>query len=629
VDTVTFLPIVERELRVAARKRSTFWVRIVAALVALVIGGGLLLLSTVGPLGSGRAMLGRTLFGTLTWLSLAVALSAGLFFTSDCLSEEKREGTIGLLFLTDLNGLDVVLGKLLATSLRGFYALLAVFPIVAVTLLMGGVTGPEFWKTMLALINALLVSLAAGLLVSALSRDSQKALGGTLLLLLLLAAGGPIGDAAIAAVTTRGVDPVLRLSSPVHLFLTASGWGGVSFGMGFLVNQGLAWTLLALTCVVLPRAWQEKTTKKPTATGAWAQWWKYGSARRRSSLRRRLIGINPVLWLGCRERWQTVALWTVVLCLTGGFAVVLAGDDRSWWWMGWTYFAGAVSLIVYLGMASQAGRFFVEAKRTGLIELLLASPLTAPQIVQGQWRALARMFGPALTLCLALQFVGGYLVQKKTWSRLTAATAARTARVPSTAMATNAAAGTSAGTNAVATTNLTAVRPSAGAGGVGVTSGALRSPNSFLTLAISVTGTLTVAANLVALTWFGMWMGLNSKNTNLATLKTIVFVQIIPWFAVSFLAGLMVPLLLISTLIKRSPAGGAGMMVWYPFLLSGVATLLYVAKDVAFFIWARKKLHSELRVRAMPIVIPIRRWLPPPLPRAGLTGGPNLNAFRK
>src|SRR6267154_2528052 len=101
---------------------------------------------------------GAVLFGILTWISLGAALSAGLFFTSDCLSEEKRDGTLGFLFLTDLRGYDVVLGKLLATSLRGFYALLAVFPILAITLLLGGVTGEEFWKAMLALINAMLVS---------------------------------------------------------------------------------------------------------------------------------------------------------------------------------------------------------------------------------------------------------------------------------------------------------------------------------------------------------------------------------------------------------------------------------------------------------------------------------------
>ena len=140
---MTFLPIVERELRVAARKRSTFWLRVVAALVSLVIGSAVMILSTVGAFSS--ATLGGVLFGILTWLALGVALSAGLFFTSDCLSEEKREGTLGFLFLTDLRGYDVAGGKLLATSLRGVFALLAVFPILATTLLMGGVTGVQFW----------------------------------------------------------------------------------------------------------------------------------------------------------------------------------------------------------------------------------------------------------------------------------------------------------------------------------------------------------------------------------------------------------------------------------------------------------------------------------------------------
>src|SRR5215471_12102820 len=148
---MTFLPVVERELRVAARKRSTFWLRIIAALVGLLIGGACMLLATITPMGLNN--LGTALFSILTYIGVAAALAAGLFLTSDCLSEEKREGTLGFLFLTDLRGYDVVLGKLLATSLRGFYGLLAVFPILAVTLLLGGVTGTQFWKTALALLN--------------------------------------------------------------------------------------------------------------------------------------------------------------------------------------------------------------------------------------------------------------------------------------------------------------------------------------------------------------------------------------------------------------------------------------------------------------------------------------------
>ena len=166
---MTFLPIVDRELRVAARKRNTFWLRVVAALIALVIGGGFMVLSLL-PFGGmtpfgGRGQMGGPLFAVLTWLSLATALSAGLFFTSDCVSEEKREGTLGFLFLTDLRGYDVVLGKLLATSLRCVFGLVAIFPVLAITQLMGGVEATQFWKTLLALVNALFISLAGGLFV--------------------------------------------------------------------------------------------------------------------------------------------------------------------------------------------------------------------------------------------------------------------------------------------------------------------------------------------------------------------------------------------------------------------------------------------------------------------------------
>ena len=212
------LPIVNRELRVAARKRSTFWLRVAAALTALVIGSGCMILGRLQ--GTGTSQMGSALFHVLTWLCLAAGLSAGLFFTSDCLSEEKREGTLGLLFLTDLRGYDVVLGKLLATSLRGFYALLAVLPILAITLLMGGITGAQYWKSALALVNALFVSLAAGMAVSALSRDSQKAMTGTLLVLLLLALGGPVADSIIAGTKRTRLSAALE---PVEPRLCAGG----------------------------------------------------------------------------------------------------------------------------------------------------------------------------------------------------------------------------------------------------------------------------------------------------------------------------------------------------------------------------------------------------------------------
>src|SRR5689334_21600678 len=124
---MTFLPIVERELRVLGRRPSTVWIRFFAALGFLLVW--LLLLGSAH--GTAPADLAQRLLVAFGILAFGFCLLAGVFLTADCLSEEKREGTLGLLFLTDLRGYDVVLGKLMATSVQAVYGLLAIFPILA------------------------------------------------------------------------------------------------------------------------------------------------------------------------------------------------------------------------------------------------------------------------------------------------------------------------------------------------------------------------------------------------------------------------------------------------------------------------------------------------------------------
>src|SRR5260370_32344266 len=188
---MTFLPIVDRELRVASRRNGTYRTRLVVALAASVISGFLLFFYAANP-GITRQLLGQYLFRALSGLALAYSLFAGRLWTADCLSEEKRQGTLGLLFLTDLRGYDVVFGKVVATSLNGFYGLLSVFPVLALPLLMGGVTSGEFWRMVLVLVNTFLFSLAVGIFASAQSRDARKALGRNFILLFLLTAGLPV-----------------------------------------------------------------------------------------------------------------------------------------------------------------------------------------------------------------------------------------------------------------------------------------------------------------------------------------------------------------------------------------------------------------------------------------------------
>ena len=606
---MTFLPIVERELRVAARLRSTFWVRIAAALVAAVIGSAFLWLASASGIGAGGVNVGQILFGVLTWLSLAAALSAGLFFTSDCLSEEKREGTLGFLFLTDLRGYDVVLGKLLVTSLRGFYALLAVFPILAITLLLGGVTGEEFWKAILALINAMFVSLSAGMFVSALSREAQKAMGGTLVLLVLLIVVGPTADWMIAEGWNRPYDPIFSLSSPGFLFVSASRGNPSTFWSSLAANQAIAWLLLGLACVRIPKTWQDQGSRININSGSRACSLKYGRTKARERLRRKLIGLNPVLWLTCREGWQAAVFWILTVCnavLVGGILLRSAQEL----WMLWSYAGGILTLVVYLGTASQASRFFVEARRTGLVELLLATPLTVQQIVQGQWRGMIRMFGIPLALYLSVNLTGAIVAQGEMAKMYGAAT-----------VATAPPAGTTNSTGTTMTTTSMTITTS-------VTSPTSQSVSlspvyRLAMLAICLLATLTVVANLAALMWFGMWSGLNSNSPNLATLKTIVFVQVIPWMVISFASSLAIPLLMLPKLMSGTTVSNPGqMMMWYGLVSSAIATVLALAKDIGFCVWARRRLYSQFRVVAAQSIGSIQPLQPPLPPSSPSPGAP-------
>src|SRR5438034_1912167 len=110
-------------------------------------------------------------------------------FRSDCLSEEKRDGTLGLLFLTDLKGYDVVFGKLAATSVNSIYALVAVVPVISLPVQFGGVTAMELLQSSLVLVNTIFLSLASGIFVSTLSRNERKAMFATIFAVLLLMLG--------------------------------------------------------------------------------------------------------------------------------------------------------------------------------------------------------------------------------------------------------------------------------------------------------------------------------------------------------------------------------------------------------------------------------------------------------
>lgn len=544
---MTFLPIVERELRVLARRRTTYWTRLLAAGLAFVIFAGIMVISELGrrPFGN---QLGTFLFGIFSFLSFLFVCSAGVFLTSDCLSEEKRDGTLGLLFLTDLRGYDVVLGKLFSNSLVAFYGLLAAFPVIGIAFLLGGVTGAEFWRMALALCNALFFSLAAGVLISAISRDTQKAMGGTALLCLLFVVGLPVVDWAMAGRNSAKSEAWFSLASPSLAFGQAQSKGLGNFWTSLAVTHVIGWAFLALACFIAPRSWQESSSKASAGESKLGgRLWFFNSPARRDAFRKRWLADNPIRWLAARDRWLAQSQWLVGL---GAVLVVVvfwlfdlliqstggAAGDVVFGIAYGAYFL--LTALLNLWLASQASRFFVDATRNGALELLLATPLRPEQIVRGQLWSLRRAFLlPAILVLVLGAAVSAWQIMKFTGIR-------------------------------------------AGVGAINPY------PTDFMIQQITAAvGSLaTLVTGLLAVAWFGMWMGLTSKKPTAAVSKTLVFVQILPWLLFLFVQGMLM------FVVFAAMSGSMG--IWLPQLL---VTLLSVGVDVAFILVARKKLLTSFR----------------------------------
>ena len=174
-------PVIHRELRVEARQPFNYWLRPLGAV--LVLGVFVFTIADQGALAAGT---GTRLFESLnTTLFLSIWILVPLL-TADCISRERREGTLDLLFLTQLTPLGIVLGKLVTHALRAGTMILATLPILALPFLVGGISGRQVVSALLLDAGSVCLALAAGLLASCLSKTGIRALFGAEIVSILL-----------------------------------------------------------------------------------------------------------------------------------------------------------------------------------------------------------------------------------------------------------------------------------------------------------------------------------------------------------------------------------------------------------------------------------------------------------
>ncbi|MBL9168428.1 MAG: ABC transporter permease subunit [Verrucomicrobiales bacterium] len=411
---MTFLPIVERELRVASRRAGTHWMRSGAAFAAIAIGA--IVYVTSGQ--QAAAGIGTMIFWSLTTVAGLFCLIAGARSTSDSLSEEKRDGTLGLLFLTDLRGYDVVAGKFVAGSMHSLYALMATLPTLALPLLMGGVTAGEFWRVALVLLNTMFFSLSAGMIASAVTTHERHSAGLCTGIVLFFAAVLPLIGGILGAYYNWSQPPyALILPSPgaAYFYAFAANYPSheAAFAVSLLITHVCGWLFLISAGFIVRNSWQDK----PPASSGWrfgARWvqWSLGNSVQRARHRTRLLEVNAFYWLAARSRIKPALVWATIALAGSGWILGWVKYD-GYWLEPTTYIITAFLLnsILKGWLVSETCLQLAEDRRTGALELLLSTPLEVADVIEGQFQALRRQFlGPVVfAIVLALCFLGAGL----------------------------------------------------------------------------------------------------------------------------------------------------------------------------------------------------------------------------
>lgn len=154
-------PFLLREMRLQARSGSTFFLRVLGA--SLVLSG---FVWCWWRLRGANTATGMPLFGLLGRGGIAIAWIVGPILTADTIARERREQTLGLLWLTPLRPYQVLMAKSVSQWVRALAFLCSTFPIYTVPIVLGGVGPADVLRFGFLQAAALGLAMASGLAAS-------------------------------------------------------------------------------------------------------------------------------------------------------------------------------------------------------------------------------------------------------------------------------------------------------------------------------------------------------------------------------------------------------------------------------------------------------------------------------
>jgi hypothetical protein len=383
-DLLWVPPLIQRELRNALRKQKPVRRRLVTA--GICFAGVIYVMMISSSLGA-RAGLNLHRFFCLVGLYIVLRSPQRI---AGILAAERREQTLGLLFLSGLSALEIFASKALSAALILFTDLLAITPMLALPFFLGGISFDLFLATVFCLPGLLFFVLSVSLLASALSEDEGAALLGAIALALGICAAPPILWAVFEH-NSSTVTVWLRFCPAYGPWLVFERFGS-SAPAEFWANLGttLIWSFICLGAAawVLSRSWRQ--TARPTRRARWSLF--LAGIGRGQQPTNSWLDKNPFTWLALRNLRLPAVCLMVVILIGGG-------------WIGWAFGSAtkpsvlsSLAVAAFLNLVLRCFGHYAAAgnlgmaRRDGTYELLLTTPLYPSDIVRGQIEALRRQF---------------------------------------------------------------------------------------------------------------------------------------------------------------------------------------------------------------------------------------------
>jgi ABC-type transport system involved in multi-copper enzyme maturation permease subunit len=385
-------PLVSREMLSQARGKTGYSLRaiVVLILVAPIVFCGLE--------NGFRYTQGRELFGILSSFAFYCLFLLAPILSAGCITSERENETLGLLFLSPIpiQSFEILVSKFASNFLRLLALTIAGLPVIASTLVMGGVTWQQMLGVSITILSLLLMVVGSAVFFSSIAKTSHAAISMCCGYVVLMNWILWFGYEMLTHLHQWQIPKDILVLSPAYVMAEQ-----FSFNAAQYIDVAVMTLVSSLVQVVLfltiATWWLPKSLHIASGSSSRLKDYFRIKGRRFRIFDKKLRSKNILSWFEYRDVGvRHIALILIIACALGFLLYIMSdnqmGDmnDRS----GIIYAMGIpVRWILDVILLSDICRQVISERKERQLELLLCTPFTENELMWARLKGIWLKYG--------------------------------------------------------------------------------------------------------------------------------------------------------------------------------------------------------------------------------------------